>query len=277
MSTISNIDYVSSWKSKELSAESIKAPTTSDDSLTPELNYYDTKPRVTFNGICLKLSKNSYTYRTMVNIYIFYELGASGSHDNDATLKNCLFGAVTLTKNADIDKYKYFGYGMGFDRRSSFSFPSGGFGQNISIFGVDMSSSAHIYNKKKNMLVLGKGPKQRLEHTLAAEKMYSINFTVTKKKKKKIKVFDLMSRTNETKKITWHEKFKCECRLDAIVGNNKQHWNKIKSSCECKELIDKGVCDKGFIWNPSNCKCKCDKSCNISEYLDYKTFNCKKS
>ena len=48
-----------------------------------------------------------------------------------------------------------------------------------------MSSSAHIYNKKKNMLVLGKGPKQRLEHTLAAEKMYSINFTVTKKKKKK--------------------------------------------------------------------------------------------
>ena len=45
---------------------------------------------------------------------------------------------------------------------------------------------------------------------------------------------------------------------------------------ECKELIDKSVCDKGFIWNPSNCECKCDKSCNISVYLDYKNCKCKK-
>ena len=85
----------------------------------------------------------------MVNIYILYELGASSSDNNDPTLKNCLFGTATLTKNADIDKYKYSGYGIGFDRRSSFSFSSGGFGQNILIFGVDMSSSAHIDNKKK--------------------------------------------------------------------------------------------------------------------------------
>ena len=65
-------------------------------------------------------------------------------------LKNCLFGAVTLTKNSDIEKYKYSGYWIGFDRRSSFSFPSGGFGQNIIIFGVDMSSSPHIDNKKRH-------------------------------------------------------------------------------------------------------------------------------
>ena len=45
-----------------------------------------------------------------------------------------------------------------------------------------MSSSAHIDNKKKDILVLGKGPTQGLEHTLTAEKMYSINFTVTRKK-----------------------------------------------------------------------------------------------
>ena len=45
-----------------------------------------------------------------------------------------------------------------------------------------MSFSAHIDNKKKDILVLGKGPTQRLEHTLTAERMYSINFTVTKKK-----------------------------------------------------------------------------------------------
>ena len=120
--------------------------------------------------------------KNVVNISIVYEVGASGSNNSDPTLKNCLFGAVTLTKNADIDKYGYSGYGIGFDRRSSFSFPGGGFGQNVLIFGVDMSSSAHIDNKKKDILVLGKGPTQGLEHTLTAEKMYSINFTVTKKK-----------------------------------------------------------------------------------------------
>ena len=82
----------------------------------------------------------------------------------------------------NFDKYGYSGYGIGFDRRSSFSFPSGGFGQNVLIFGVDMSFSAHIDDKKKDILVLGKGSIQGLEHTLTAEKMYSINFTVTKKK-----------------------------------------------------------------------------------------------
>ena len=41
---------------------------------------------------------------------------------------------------------------------------------------------------------------------------------------------------------------KCECRLDAIVCNNKQRWNKNKFRCECKELIDKGVCNNKFIW-----------------------------
>ena len=123
-----------------------------------------------------------FTHNKVVNIYIVYELGASSSHSSDPTIKNCLFGAVTLTKNADIEKYKYSGYGIGFDRRSSFSFPSGGFGQNVIIFGADMSSSIHIDNKKKDILVLGRGPTHGLESTLTAEKMYSINFTVTKKK-----------------------------------------------------------------------------------------------
>ena len=133
-------------------------------------------------GSYLKQTKISYTNGKVVNIYIVYELSASGSNNNDPSLKNCLFGAVTLTKNTDIDKYGYSGYGIGFDRRSSFSFPSGGFGQNVLIFGADMSSSIHIDNKKKDILVLGKGPTQGLESTLTAEKMYSINFTVTKKK-----------------------------------------------------------------------------------------------
>ena len=104
---IANTDYVSSWKSKGLSAKTIKPPTTSDNSLTPAVSYYGTKTRVKFTGSCLKQPKISYTHGKVVNIYIVYELGRSSSHNNDPTLNNCLFGAVTLTKNADIDKYGY--------------------------------------------------------------------------------------------------------------------------------------------------------------------------
>ena len=128
---ITNTDYISSWKSKGFSAESIKPPTTSDNSLNPALNYYCTKTKVKFTGSCLKQSKISYNHGKVVNIYIAYELGASSSHINDPTLKSCLLGAVTLTKNADIDQYGYSGYGIGFDRRGSFSFRGGGYGQNV--------------------------------------------------------------------------------------------------------------------------------------------------
>ena len=90
-----NTNYILSWKSKGLSAESMKPPTTSDNSLTPELSYIDYKIRVKFTGICLKQPKSTYTHKKVVNIYIVYELGASSSHIDDPTLKNCLFGAVT--------------------------------------------------------------------------------------------------------------------------------------------------------------------------------------
>ena len=119
--------------------------------------------RLKFTGSCLKQPEFIYTHKTIVNIYIVYELGASTSNDNDPTLKTCLFGAVTLTKNAGIDKYGYSGYGIGFDTRSKCSFLGGGFGQNILTFGVDMSSSAHIDNKKKDILAFGKGPTQGLD------------------------------------------------------------------------------------------------------------------
>ena len=123
-----NTDYISSWKFKVLFSESIKPPTKSDNSITPALSYYGTKIRVKFTGSCLKQSKISYTHGKVVNICIVYETGASDSHNNDPTLKNCLSGAVTLTKNVNIDKYGYSGYGIEFDKRSSFSFPGGGFG-----------------------------------------------------------------------------------------------------------------------------------------------------
>ena len=159
-SVVGAIDRVLSWQSKGISNESIKSPKTSNNSLNPRLSYNDTKINVESTGSCLKQPKFTFTYKKVVNIYIVYELAASSSYASDPTIKNCLFGAVTLAKNADIEKYKYSGYGIGFDRRSSFSFPSGGFGQNVLIFGADMSASIHIDNKKKDILVLGRGPTQ---------------------------------------------------------------------------------------------------------------------
>ena len=75
------------------------------------------------------------------------------------------------------------------------------------------------------------------------------------------KVFNLMSRANET--------CKCKYRLNASVGNNKQRWNNDKCRCECKELIDRRMCDK-----PD--ECECDKSCDVGEYLDYENCKCRK-
>ena len=87
-----------------------------------------------FNGDYIKQLKVTYTHRTTVHIYIVYELGASSSFNDDPTLKKSLLGAARLNKNPDIDKYQYLGYGIGFDRKSSFSIPGGGFGQNVIIF-----------------------------------------------------------------------------------------------------------------------------------------------
>ena len=61
-----------------------------------------------------------------------------------------------------------------------------------------------------------------------------------------VKIFNWMSLTNETRSIKWHETYKRICRLNEVICNNKQRSNKDKCRCECKELIDKGVCDKGF-------------------------------
>ena len=124
------------------------------------IDYHGNKIRLKFNGTILRQPKIWYTHGKTVNIYIVYERGASSSHSDDATLENSLFGAATLTKNADIDKYGYSGYGIAFDRKSSFSCPCGRFGQNVLIFAVDMNSSIHVDNKRKDILILGKGPTQ---------------------------------------------------------------------------------------------------------------------
>ena len=113
-------NYIYVWKSKGMSDENVTSPPTSDYRFNLQVSCFGTKARVEFKGSCLKHGKLKYTHGKTVKIYIVYELTASCSNDNDPTLKNSLFGAVKLTKNADIDEYGYFGYGIGFDRRSSF-------------------------------------------------------------------------------------------------------------------------------------------------------------
>ena len=84
-----------------------------------------------------------------------------------------MFGGVKLIENIDPDKYSYSGFGIGFDTPGQYSLPDGIVGKNVIIFGVDMIFFVHIDNKGKYILIIGK----QLNHTLAAETQYSINFT----------------------------------------------------------------------------------------------------
>ena len=84
-SVVNVIDRVLSWLSKGISNESIKSPTTSNNSLNPNLSYYGTKTRLQFIGSCLKQPNFTFTGKKVVNIYIIYELRAPSSHINDPT------------------------------------------------------------------------------------------------------------------------------------------------------------------------------------------------
>ena len=113
-----------------------------------------------------------------MNIYIVYKIiriANINSRDDNITVQNALFGAVSLTKNVDVDKYEYSGYGTAFDRTSRFSFPGGGYGQNVIIFGVDMNSSPHFNSWKRT--------KARIRWKfISSKKMYSINFSKNNKR-----------------------------------------------------------------------------------------------
>ena len=102
----------------------------------------------------------TYSQKKLVPLCVVYEITNFYSIDNYPTLANALFGDVKLTKSTDNGKYKYFGYGIGCDGHGFFSHPNEGTGRNVRIFGVDMSSSTKIDNKKKDILILGKSPTQ---------------------------------------------------------------------------------------------------------------------
>ena len=122
--------------------------------------------RLTFTRSCLRQEFATFTPNNVINLFIVSELDR-WSQDLNAkfSLKDCLFGAVKLTKNADPNKYSYSGYGIGFDSRSHYSILNFDWGKNAIIFAVDMSSSVHANNKNKDILILGKGRRQGLDNT----------------------------------------------------------------------------------------------------------------
>ena len=122
--------------------------------------------------------------KKLINLYISYILDQwSRDLNTDLTLNNCLFGSVKLTENADPDKHKYSGYGIGFDSRLEFLLTDGSVGKNVINFGAHMSSSVHFDNKNKDISIRGKGPMQRLyDITLTVEAKYLINFTQSGKR-----------------------------------------------------------------------------------------------
>ena len=129
-----------------------------------------TKTRVRFSGSCLKQDELTYDHEKVVSIYIVYEINKLNETSSDPALENCLFGAVSLPKNANTDRYQYSRYRIGFDRHGNFSFPGIELGRNVIVFGVDMNSLTKIHNRKKDILILGKGPTQGLEHTWVQKK-----------------------------------------------------------------------------------------------------------
>ena len=188
-----------------MSDENVIAPTTIDYSLHPQSSYLGTKARLEFRESCLKQDKITHSHEKIINIYIVYEFDKI-STKTSPTVVNYLFGAVSLTKNADIDKYKYSGYEIRF-------------GRNVITFVVNMSSSVHIDNK---------GSYTRIRKYTDCRKLYSINFTENNKK------FCLSLHHNEANSylfVNGTEIHKSKARYSEIVatplclGNISKDWS----------------------------------------------------
>ena len=150
------------------------APTFVDHHLLPDIN---------FNGDFL-IKKNISIPKKVINLYISYAINPQLRNLNkDFILGNCLLRSIKLIKNADVDKYKYGGYGLGFDPCSEFSLPDGSTGKDVIISGADMSLSVHIDNKGKNIFILGEGLTQGLDDTtFTAEAKYPTTFSQPNRK-----------------------------------------------------------------------------------------------
>ena len=121
-----------------MSEKNIENVTKSDSNFAPIFVDIYLLPDINFNGHCLAKTDIS-TPKKVINLYNSSKLNSQLRNLNtDFTLNNCLLGSVKLTKNADLDKYKYRGNSVGFDSRSEFLFADGSYGKNVIIFGADM-------------------------------------------------------------------------------------------------------------------------------------------
>ena len=128
-----------------MSEESIENITESNSEFTPIFVYHHVLPDINFNVHCLiknNIKSNKY-------ICFLYTRSTIKKINTDFILGNSLFGSAKLTMNADLDRYKYSGYGVGFDLHTEFSLPEGSMERNFIIYGADLCSSVQIDNRGK--------------------------------------------------------------------------------------------------------------------------------
>ena len=168
-------------------------------STLPKLTNDSNRLHVTFKGNYFKQDKIDYFHKSVVNIYIVYELENSRVFSPDFTAQNCLFGAAKITKDRHPDHNEYVGYGICFDTKGRFSFGDGNNARNdaknVIILGVDMTpyypstslSKEQKCTKRNNIYVLGKTFIQSFStdgggHTIDTQILYKTNMTEPGKK-----------------------------------------------------------------------------------------------
>ena len=143
-------NIISEWESEGLSNEKFWPPYTANKILSLKLQWSKYRLRSRFGRNCIKQEDTvPVTPNSIVNLFIVYELDGTRDLDIYLTLKNCLFGAVKLTKNADPDKYKYSSYSIGFDSRGEFSLPDNSLGKMLLLLGSIWAYLCILIIKKK--------------------------------------------------------------------------------------------------------------------------------
>ena len=176
-------ECVSSWESKGLFNEKVVSTKIENTDFSPQVYYYSDEIGIKFNNDFLKKESILYEQKQIANIYVVYER-SSYIISSTISFHNCLLGAITVTRNGNIDtnKHKYSGYGLAFSSKTYLHKDSGKRAYDLIIFGADLSSSAHAENKKNNVLVLGENSVKLNNTTIIVEDVIKTNCTVPNKK-----------------------------------------------------------------------------------------------
>ena len=201
---------------------------------SPTLLNQNNRLGVIFNGNYMKQNKLGYADGTVINIYVVYELKNRSTDNADFTVSNGLFGAVKLTKNVNISRDQYKGYGICFDSGGKFSIGNITNGKNVLIFGADMSFSSHSTNKTQNIYVSGKDFVQGMNNTTVyPEKIYKTNFKENSKKfvlSLHYNGDDPYLFVNETQELKFKSAINYKDRNLLSVGNISSDWSLTNST-----------------------------------------------